>query len=49
MTELSSELLHAEMHTRQHLLRDEARRQRQGVVRDRDRRWALPRFARHSS
>jgi hypothetical protein len=42
MTELSSELLHLEMHERQNVLRDRARRETAGVVRDRERRRLLP-------
>ena len=49
MTELSSELLHLSMHERENLLRDQARRERRGVVRDRDRRRVFPWVSRHSS
>ena len=49
MTELSSELLHLEMHERQHQLRDRARRETRGVVRDRDRRRLFPWTSRHGS
>ena len=49
MTELSSELLHLEMHARQDQLRDRARRESTGVVRDRQRRRLLPWVTRHHS
>ena len=47
MTEMSSELLHLEMHERQAALRDRARRESFGVVVDRERRRLLPWFSRH--
>ena len=47
MTEMSSELLHLEMHERQATLRDRALRESFGVVVDRERRRLFPWFARH--
>jgi hypothetical protein len=46
MTGLSPELLHLEMHARQDLLRDRARRESSGVVRDRRPRRLLARVPR---
>ena len=47
MTEMSSELLHLEMHERQATLRDRARRETAGVVVDRERRRLFPWITRH--
>jgi len=49
MTEMSSALLHLEMHERQEALRDRARRETAGVVVDRERRRVLPWITRHHS
>jgi hypothetical protein len=47
MTEMSSALLHLEMHERQATLRERALRESAGVVVDRERRRRLPRILRH--
>ena len=47
MTEMSSELLHLEMHERQATLRERARRETAGVVVDRERRRLFPWITRH--
>ena len=50
MTELSSDLLHLQMHARQDQLRDRAVREQRGVARDRaGRRRTFPWPARHAS